>query len=54
MGPLVRRLEEVVGDYGLQCLVVGRWAEGSQHLHDLVQKLQGEEGLPSDMLLLTL
>ena len=39
MGPLVRRMEEVVGDEGLQCLVVGRWAEGSQHLHDLVQKL---------------
>ena len=39
MCPLVRRMEEVVGDEGLQCLVVGRWAEGSQHLHDLVQKL---------------
>ena len=35
----MRRMEEVVGDDGLQCLVVGRWAEGSQHLHDLVQKL---------------
>ena len=28
-----------MGDEGLQCLVVGRWAEGSQHLHNLVQKL---------------
>jgi hypothetical protein len=39
VGPLQRRLEEVVGDTGLQCLVVGRWAEGSQHLHQLVQGL---------------
>ena len=39
VGPLQRRLEEVVGDSGLQCLVVGRWAEGSQHLHSLVQAL---------------
>ena len=39
VGPLQRRLEEVVGDAGLQCLVVGRWAEGSQHLHNLIQGL---------------
>jgi hypothetical protein len=39
VGPLQRRLEEVVGEAGLQCLVVGRWAEGSQHLHSLVQGL---------------
>ena len=36
VGPLQRRLEELVGDTGLQCLVVGRWAEGSQHLQQLV------------------
>ena len=35
VGPFQRRLEEVVGDAGVQCLVVGRWAEGSQHLHNL-------------------
>ena len=39
VGPLQRRLEEVVGDVGLQCLVVGRWAEGSQDLHNLVKGL---------------
>ena len=39
VGPLHRRLEEVVGEAGLQCLVVGHWAEGSQHLHSLVQGL---------------
>ena len=38
-GPLQQRLEELVGDTGLQGLVVGRWAEASQHLHDLVQGL---------------
>ena len=38
-GPLENRLEEVVGETGLQGLVVGRWAEGSQHLHNLVQGL---------------
>ena len=38
-GLLVRRLDEVVGDEGLQGLVVGRWAEGSQDLHTLMQKL---------------
>ena len=36
VGPLQQRLEEVVGDTGLRCLVVGRWAEGSQHLQQLV------------------
>jgi hypothetical protein len=36
-GPLVTRLEELVGESGLQGLVVGRWAEGSKNLHDLVQ-----------------
>ena len=39
MGPLQRRLEELVGEAGLQGLVVGRWSEGSQHLHNLVQGL---------------
>ena len=38
-GPLQTRLEELVGDSGLQGLVVGRWGEGSKHLHDLVQGL---------------
>jgi hypothetical protein len=38
-GPLQLRLEQLVGEAGLQCLVVGRWAEGSQHLHNLVQGL---------------
>ena len=34
VGPL--RLEEVVGDTCLRCLVVGRCAKGSQHLQQLV------------------
>ena len=38
-GPLENRLEEVVGDTGLQGLVVGRWGEASQDLHNLVQGL---------------
>ena len=38
-GPLQLRLEQLVGEAGLQCLVVGRWSEGSQHLHNLVQGL---------------
>ena len=33
------RLEEVVGDEVLQCLVVGKWAEGCQYFHTLVQRL---------------
>jgi hypothetical protein len=39
IGPMQRRLEEVVGDASLQCLVVGHWAECSQHLHNRVQGL---------------
>ena len=38
-GPLQRRLEELVGEAGLQGLVVGRWGEGSRDLHNLVQGL---------------
>ena len=38
-GPLEVRLEELVGDDGLQCFVVGRWGEASQHLHNFVQSL---------------
>ena len=38
-GPLQQRLEELVGDTGLQGFVVGCWAEASQHLHNLVQRL---------------
>ena len=34
-----QRLEVLVGDTGLQGLVVGRWAEASQHLHNLLQGL---------------
>ena len=38
-GPLQRRLQELVGEAGLQGLVVGRWGEGSRDLHSLVQGL---------------
>ena len=38
-GPLERRLEELVGETGLQGLVVCRWGEASQDLHNLVQGL---------------
>ena len=38
-GPLKRRLEELLGEAGLQGLVVGRWGEGSKDLHSLVQGL---------------
>ena len=36
-GPLEARLEELCGTTGLQSLVVGRFGEGSQHLHLLVK-----------------
>ena len=38
-GPLEQRLEHLVGEAGLQSLVVGRFAEASQHLHHLVRGL---------------
>ena len=38
-GPLEQRLEHLVGEAGLQSLVVGRFAEASQHLHYLVRGL---------------
>lgn len=38
-GPLVARLEELVGNQGLQGLVIGRWGECSQNLHQLIQGL---------------
>ena len=39
VGPLQERLEHLVGEQGLQCLVVGRFGEASQHLHTLIQGL---------------
>ena len=39
------RLEEPVGDTGLQGLVVGRWGEASQDLHNLIQGLAEARGL---------
>ena len=44
-GPLERRLEELVGETGLQGLVVGRWGEASQDLHNLVQGLADARAL---------
>ena len=38
-GPLCQRLEHLVGEEGLQSLVVGRFAEASQHVHRLVRGL---------------
>ena len=38
-GPLEQRLEHLVGEAGLQSVVVGRFAEASQHLHYLVRGL---------------
>ena len=38
-GPLEARLEELVGAQGLQGLVIGRWGECSQNLHQLIQGL---------------
>ena len=38
-GPLEARLEQLCGDSGLQTLVVGRFGEASQHLHNLVKGL---------------
>ena len=36
VGPLQRRLEELVGEAGLQGLVGGRWGEGSRDVQNLV------------------
>ena len=44
-GPLEARLEELVGAQGLQGLVVGRWGECSQHLHQLIQGLADARAL---------
>ena len=38
-GPLCQRLEYLVGEAGLQSLVVGRFGEASQHVHHLVKGL---------------
>jgi hypothetical protein len=38
-GPLCQRLEYLVGEPGLQSLVVGRFGEASQHVHHLVKGL---------------
>ena len=35
-GPLVSRLEHLVGSEGLQGCVIGRWADCSQSLHQLI------------------
>merc|ERR1719319_1349298 len=36
-GPLVARLEHLVGSEGLQGIVIGRWGECSQDLHKLIR-----------------
>ena len=38
-GPLVSRLEQLVGREGLQGLVIGRWADCSHSLHQLIRGL---------------
>ena len=38
-GPLCQRLEYLVGEAGLQSLVVGRFGEASQHVHHLIRGL---------------
>ena len=38
-GPLVARLEHLVGSEGLQGIVIGRWAECSQDLHRLIREM---------------